>query len=70
MKTILMFNLPKDADELYNAQKGLDFKCVLWDLDNWLRNMVKYENIESVDPQDVRKKIYDLLDEYDAKIIN
>jgi hypothetical protein len=43
MKAILEFNLPDDQYEYNLARDAWRFKSVLIDMDNWLRNKVKYQ---------------------------
>lgn len=42
MKATLKFNLPEETSEHYDAINGTNYSLVLWDLDQWLRNMIKY----------------------------
>ena len=43
MKAILEFNLPEDQPEFNNALKGGDWKHVCWEMDQYLRKRVKYD---------------------------
>jgi hypothetical protein len=43
MKAVLIYNLPEDRDDFELAQRGLDWYCVAWDLDQWIREQVKYK---------------------------
>ena len=58
------------VDDLYMAYHGSDFYFTLWDLDQFLRTITKYnpddlseEVVEMADK--IRDKIYDLMDDYD-----
>ena len=42
MKAILEFNLPEDKEEFDVASKGMDWALVAWDIDQLLRNKLKY----------------------------
>ena len=44
MKAILEFNLPEDQPEFDNAIKGGDWKHVCWQMDQYLRKRVKYDD--------------------------
>jgi len=44
MKAILEFNLPEDQPEFNNAIKGGDWKHVCWQMDQYLRKRVKYDD--------------------------
>jgi hypothetical protein len=41
-RAILEFSLPDCQSDLELALDGLDWYCVVWDLEAWLRNEVKY----------------------------
>ncbi len=43
MKPILQFNLPEDQPEYNTAIKGGDWKHVCWQMDQYLRKRVKYD---------------------------
>ena len=43
MKAILEFSLPEDQPEFNNAIKGGDWKHVCWEMDQYLRKRVKYD---------------------------
>ena len=42
MKAILEFELPEDKEEFDAASKGMDWAIVAWDMDQLLRNKLKY----------------------------
>ena len=44
MKAILEFNLPEDQPEFNTAIKGSDWKHVCWEMDQYLRKRVKYDD--------------------------
>ena len=43
MKAILEFTLPEDQPEFNTAIKGSDWKHVCWQMDQYLRQRVKYD---------------------------
>ena len=43
MKAILEFNLPADEEQFDAANRGMDWALVAWDMDQLLRNKLKYE---------------------------
>ena len=43
MKALLEFNLPEDKEEYDAASKGMDWALVAWDIDDFIRNKIKYE---------------------------
>ena len=45
MKATLTFNLPEENHEYSNAVDGSKMRSVLWDLDQWLRAKLKYEEL-------------------------
>jgi len=64
---MLKFQLPEDKDLFIDAQNGTSYSILLFDLDNWLRDMIKYELKNSISIQEVRDKINELKDEYNIK---
>jgi hypothetical protein len=67
MKAILEFNLPEDQPEFNNAIKGGDWKHVCWQMDQYLRKEIKYNNSLSVEQlrayEDVRDELYGFMSE-------
>jgi hypothetical protein len=45
MKATLTFNLPEEEHEYFNAVQGAKMRSILWDLDQWLRSKLKYEEL-------------------------
>jgi hypothetical protein len=45
-KAILEFNLPEEQHEHNDAVHGTDWKLVVWDLDQTLRNYLKYGGVD------------------------
>jgi hypothetical protein len=43
MKAILEFNLPEDQEQFNVASKGMDWALLAWDIDQFIRNKIKYE---------------------------
>jgi len=43
MKAILEFNLPEDKEEFDVASKGMDWALLVWHIDEFIRNKIKYE---------------------------
>lgn len=70
MKSYLSFKLPEQEQEFQCAIQGQKLSIVLWDLDNWLRNMHKYEEKENVRIYDVRKKLRELLQDNDITVVD
>jgi hypothetical protein len=52
MKAILEFQLPEDQPEFNNAIKGGDWKHVCWQMDQYLRKRIKYD--ESLSEEQLR----------------
>lgn len=68
MKAILEFNLDEPVDEAAHmrAIKATDMAVVLWDMDQYLRGLIKYGELdESVDKalQEARDKLHQLMNE-------
>ena len=43
MKAILEFNLPEDQEQFNTAAKAMDWALLAWDIDQFIRNKIKYE---------------------------
>jgi hypothetical protein len=43
MKAILEFNLPEDQEQFNIAVKAMDWALLAWDIDQFIRNKIKYE---------------------------
>ena len=43
MKAILEFNLPEDTEEYDAASKGMEWALLVWHIDQFVRNKIKYE---------------------------
>jgi len=65
MEAILKFNLPEENSDFRYAVNGLKYSCIIYSLDQFLREKVKYdvnldENARNA-YDDIRTKIRDLL---------
>ena len=64
MKAILEFNLPEDNHEFTNATQGAKMKSVLWEMREYLRHRLKYEDYNNDEFEvlnDCQCKLNDLL---------
>lgn len=61
MKVYLTYSLPDEREDFLTAFNGIDYKSVLWDLDNWLRNEIKYKERYAL--QEIRDKLNDLCED-------
>ena len=43
MKALLEFNLPEDQDQFDVATKAMDWSLLVWHIDQFIRNKIKYE---------------------------
>ena len=43
MKAILEFELPEDKENFDASAKGMDRALLVWDIDQFIRNKIKYE---------------------------
>jgi len=43
MKATIEFNLPEDEEQFNAANKGMDWALLAWDIDQFIRNKIKYE---------------------------
>lgn len=58
-EAVLKFNLPEEAEEHQSAVDGGKWKSLAWDLDQWLRNEIKYNGKNEY--QAVRDTLYEML---------
>jgi len=60
--------------EAANSLKTVDYWCSLFDLDEWLREQVKYNNDLSVDEYDTydrtREKLRDIMDRHGVNLMD
>jgi hypothetical protein len=70
MKAILEFELPEDQHAFQRTTKALDLASVLWDMDQYLRNKMKYE-CENMSKEvyethkEIRSHLSNLMEEHD-----
>jgi len=43
MKAILEFKLPEDREEYVAASRGMEWALLVWHIDQFIRNKIKYE---------------------------
>ena len=67
MKGILTFNLPEEQEEFEMAQNGWKWNMVVHETLQELRKYIKYEDKETVNCEEFRQFIWDLMNEYDLK---
>lgn len=71
MKAILEFNLPEDEVEYYCANKGTAMLNVLWELEQELRKMYKYEELnkdETLIVERMRDFLNDSLNDHEINL--
>ena len=56
MKAILEFILPDDKAEFDTATKAMDWAILAWDLDQYIRNRLKYQT-EKLDTSSAKKEL-------------
>ena len=71
MKATLEFNLPEDEAEFYCAIKGTAMLNVLWELQQELRKMYKYEELnkdETLIVERMRNFLNDSLNDHEINL--
>ena len=58
MKATLEFNLPEDREEFDAASKGMDWALLVWGIDEFIRNKIKYEQDRDGILQLVRDRLH------------
>jgi hypothetical protein len=54
----------EDLDEAMTAMKGSDWKSVVFNLDQYLRNTIKHSDKEETVRQEIRDRLHELLSNY------
>ena len=68
MKAILEFELPEDKEEFDAASKGMDWAILAWDIDQYIRNRLKYqtEKLQTTSANEelelLRNELHDLME--------
>lgn len=60
-KVTLTFDLPEERTELFDALNGFRWKFVAMELDEWLRQKIKYEDRNHL--QEARDRLHEIKDE-------
>ena len=50
-KAVIEYTLPEELNEYMMANKALNMYCILWDIDQHLREKIKYEDKEEYQPE-------------------
>ena len=58
MKAILEFELPADKENFDASAKGMDWALLVWHIDQFIRNKIKYEQDKDGILQLVRDRLY------------
>lgn len=66
MKATLTFDLPEEREEFDLAANGYKWNLVAWDLDQWLRGEIKYQERNELQP--ARDKLNVLVHEYGLEL--
>ena len=56
MEAILKFDLPEDKEEFDAASKGMDWAIVAWDMEQYIRNRLKYQT-EKLDTSSAKEEL-------------
>jgi hypothetical protein len=71
MKAILEFTIPEDSQEHQDALKGADWKWVISDLFDYLRNQIKHADNSAEEYRTferVRDRLAEILDERELRL--
>lgn len=60
MKHVLEFQMPEEEEELRLAMNGHKYERILDEFSNWLRTKIKYENVETLNAEEVREKLREI----------
>ena len=58
MEGLIKFNLPEDQEQFNVATKAMDWALLAWDIDQFIRNKIKYEQDKDGILQLVRDRLH------------
>jgi len=61
MKATLQFNLPEDAHDFKQSCKGVEWSLMVYELDQWAREIQKYTEKNTLTADELREKIRELM---------
>ena len=64
MKAILEFNLPDDKVEFEAASKAMDWAILAWDMEQFIRNRLKYQTEEDLETSSAKEELQLLRNEF------
>jgi len=67
MKAILEFTLPEEEEQFNVASKSMDWALLAWDIDQFIRNKIKYEQDKNGILQLVRDRLHFNMEEKGLK---
>ena len=70
-KVTLEFDSVEEAEDIRNALDGYKWKLALWDLDQHLRNEMKFNNLSNEKYkafEEVREKIKEFINDYKLQL--
>ena len=57
MKAILEFELPDDKVEFDAASKAMDWAILAWDIEQYIRNRLKYQTEEDLETSSAKEEL-------------
>ena len=63
MKANLEYNLPEDQEQFDIASKSMDWALLVWDIEQFMRNKIKYEQDNDGVLQLVRDRLHFQMEE-------
>ena len=64
MKAILEFDLPEDEEGFEVASKAMDWSILAWDIDQYIRNRLKYQTEEDLETSSAEEELQLLRNEF------
>jgi hypothetical protein len=72
MKAIIEYNLPDEESEFRTAMNGQKYQSCLWEMDQWLRSKLKYDDNLTQEQFDiyqlVREKLREIINEHTVSL--
>jgi hypothetical protein len=63
MKAVIEFQLPEEQEEFNTFSNASKYYSTLWDLDQWLRGIIKYDDSLTDEQETIYQKVRDRLHE-------
>jgi len=64
-KAKIEFDLPEEQAEFQTTMNAGKYQSALWDITQWIRGQIKYTENETIEFEELRKKVWNIINEND-----